>query len=206
MNQGPLIFLGLLVTMALSWSGMILTPQLQIGRQAPEVQEELGDIYPKDRPGLALQGADVYRSLGCAVCHTRQVRGGFPDIPRYGQRITVAADYLFDAPVQLGAQRVGPDLANVGLRLPDAAWHWQHLYNPQIHAKGSVMPPYRFLFVTRKVGATPAPDALVFPAGFAPKAGYEVVPTDAARALVAYLQSLRVETPLFEAPMSAPTK
>src|SRR5882672_2995924 len=101
MNQGPLIFLGLLLTMALSWSGMILTPQLQIGRQAPVLQEELDAVYPKDRSGLAHQGAEVYRSLGCAACHTQQVRGNTADVPRYGQRITVAADYLFDQPVQL---------------------------------------------------------------------------------------------------------
>jgi cytochrome c oxidase cbb3-type subunit 2 len=130
-----------------------------------------------------------------------------PDIARgWGLRGSVAADYLYDSPVQLGSLRAGPDLANVGARLPDATWHLQHLYNPRTHVQGSVMPQYRFLFVMRKVGAKPAPDALVFPAGFGPKAGYEVVPTDAARTLVAYLQSLRVETPLFEAPMTAPAK
>ena len=130
-----------------------------------------------------------------------------PDIARgWGLRRSVAADYLFDSPPLLGSQRVGPDLANVGLRLPDANWHLVHLYNPRAEVKGSAMPPYRFLFTTRKVGRAPSPDALVFPAGFAPKAGYEVVPTDAARALVAYLQSLRVDVPLFEAPMAAPAK
>ena len=130
-----------------------------------------------------------------------------PDIARgWGLRRSVAADYLFDAPPLLGSQRVGPDLANVGLRLPDANWHLVHLYNPRAEVKDSAMPPYRFLFVTRKVGQQPSPDALVFPAGFAPQVGCEVVPTDAARALVAYLQSLRVDVPLFEAPMAAPGK
>ena len=130
-----------------------------------------------------------------------------PDIARgWGLRRSVAADYLFDTPPLLGSQRVGPDLANVGLRLPEANWQLVHLYNPRAEVKGSAMPPYRFLFVTRKVGAQPSADALVFPAGFAPKAGYEVIPTDDARAVVAYLQSLRVEVPLFEAPMAAPAK
>ena len=130
-----------------------------------------------------------------------------PDIARgWGLRRSVAADYLFDSPPLLGSQRVGPDLANVGLRLSEANWQLVHLYNPRAVVQGSAMPPYRFLFVTRKVGAQPSADALVFPAGFAPKVGYEVIPTDDARAVVAYLQSLRVEVPLFEAPMAAPAK
>jgi ribosomal protein L7/L12 len=130
-----------------------------------------------------------------------------PDILRgWGLRRSVAADYLHDAPPLLGSQRVGPDLANVGMRLPDANWHLVHLYQPRAVVKDSAMPPYRYLFVTRKIGAAPSADALVFPAGFGPEAGYEVVPTDAARALVAYLQSLRVDAPLFEAPMTAPAK
>ena len=40
---------------------------------------------------------------------------------------------------------------------------------------------------------------------WAPAAGYEVVPTEKALALVAYLQSLRADAPLFEAPFTAPT-
>ena len=103
------------------------------------------------------------------------------DIERgWGARQTVAQDYLFDNPVLLGSQRVGPDLANVGARLPDAGWHLRHLYNPRMEVKNSVMPPYRFLFEK------------------------ENVPTTEARALAAYLVSLRADAPLFETPMSLP--
>ena len=38
--------------------------------------------------------------------------------------VSVAADYLYDQPVMLGSQRIGPDLTNVGLRQPDAAWQF----------------------------------------------------------------------------------
>ena len=126
------------------------------------------------------------------------------DIARgWGARRSVAADYLFDLPVQLGSSRLGPDLANVGARLPDANWQLIHLFNPQAVVKGSVMPPHRFLFTTQKIKNNSAsPHALVLPAGSGVKDGYEVIPTDDARALVAYLQSLRVETPLFEAPLT----
>jgi len=127
-----------------------------------------------------------------------------PDIARgWGLRRSVAADYLFELPVMLGSQRIGPDLANVGARLPDPNWQLLHLYNPRIQVPGSAMPPYPYLFETKKIAFNrPSPDALALTGRFAPPAGFEVVPTDDARRLVAYLQSLRQDAPLFEAPMS----
>ena len=122
----------------------------------------------------------------------------------WGKRRTVAEDYLFDATVMPGSQRVGPDLANVGARLPDANWHLRHLYAPRLEVKGSTMPPYRFLFETRKVGGRPSPEALALPADRAPGAGYEIVPRPSAKALVAYLTALRADAPLFVAPMTPP--
>jgi cytochrome c oxidase cbb3-type subunit 2 len=128
-----------------------------------------------------------------------------PDITRgWGRRRTVAEDFLFDAPVMPGSQRVGPDLANVGTRLPDANYHLLHLYAPRFEAKASTMPPYRFLFEKRKIGPRPSPDALSLTGGLAPEAGYEIVPKPAAKALAAYLVSLRADAPLFDAPISVP--
>jgi cytochrome c oxidase cbb3-type subunit 2 len=103
-----------------------------------------------------------------------------------------------------GSQRVGPDLANVGSRLPDANWHLLHLYAPRIEAKASTMPPYRFLFEKRQIGHRPSPDALSLPGDLAPAPGYEIVPRPAAKALAAYLTSLRADAPLFDAPISVP--
>jgi cbb3-type cytochrome oxidase cytochrome c subunit len=126
-----------------------------------------------------------------------------PDIARgWGRRRSVAEDYLFDYPVMPGSQRVGPDLANVGRRLPDANWQMLHLYAPQVLVKGSTMPPYKFLFEQRPVKLTPSPDALVLPAEAAPPPGYEVVPAQAAKALAAYLVSLHADAPLFVAPLT----
>jgi cbb3-type cytochrome oxidase cytochrome c subunit len=129
------------------------------------------------------------------------------DISRgWGIRRSVAADYLWDYPVQLGSIRVGPDLANVGARLGNASWQLLHLYAPQSVVKNSGMPPFRFLFRIQKIGDEPSPDALVFPQGFvsAPPAGCEVVPTDDAKNLVAYLLSLHADVPLYEAPFTPP--
>ena len=128
-----------------------------------------------------------------------------PDLARgWGRRRTVAEDFLFDSPVMPGSQRIGPDLADVGARLPDAQWHLRHLYVPRLTEPASTMPPYRFLFERRKLGLTPSPEALALPAPWAPPPGYEIIPKPEAVALAAYLTSLRAEAPLFVAPLSVP--
>ena len=183
--------------------------------QARPLHEELGG-EPKDLlaglPKTILRVADV-NAAGPAIkmleaagakAEALVVAQG-ADIARgWGKRRTVAQDYLFDYPVQLGTRRIGPDLANVGLRLPDPDWHWRHLYAPPSEVPGSLMPPYRFLFETRKIGREASPDALKLAGKLAPAAGYEIVPTPEARALVAYLQSLRADMPLAEAPLTPP--
>jgi cytochrome c oxidase cbb3-type subunit II len=118
----------------------------------------------------------------------------------WGARRSVAADYLYEYPVQIGNSRLGPDLANVGARPMDANWHLLHLYHPRTVVNGSIMPAYQYLFETRKIGRQPSPNALKLPEAFAPKPGFEVVPKEDALRLVAYLQSLRLDQPLFEAP------
>src|SRR5437667_12825532 len=74
MNHGPLIFLGVFAALALSWFGLIFEPQLQLGtaQQATNLVNN-AELYPQMRPGLARQGLEVYRSLGCAACHTEQI-------------------------------------------------------------------------------------------------------------------------------------
>lgn len=129
-----------------------------------------------------------------------------PDIKRrWGTRRTVAADYLFDYPVQIGNSRLGPDLSHLGARLPMAEWHLLHLYAPRTMVQGSIMPAYQYLFETRPVGRKPSPDALKLTGAFAPPAGFEVLPKPEALQLVAYLQSLRIGPALFEAPQAPVT-
>jgi cytochrome c oxidase cbb3-type subunit 2 len=117
----------------------------------------------------------------------------------------VARDFLFDRTVMPGSQRIGPDLANVGGRLPDANWQLRHLYVPRNDVNESPMPAYRFMFEQRKIAGQPSADALQLKPGFAPPAGYEIVPKAEAKALVAYLLSLRAGTPLFETPITVAT-
>jgi cytochrome c oxidase cbb3-type subunit II len=125
------------------------------------------------------------------------------DIERgWGIRHSVAADYLYDYPVQLGSLRVGPDLSNIGTRAPDVNWQLLHLYAPQSQTKDSAMPSFKFLFDVRKIGAAPSPDALNLPKEFAPADGFEIVPKPEAKELVAYLLSLHADAPLYEAPFT----
>ena len=56
MNNGPLLFLGILATLASSFWGLLLAPQLQIGSQQPIVLEATGETYPQPRPGLSGSG------------------------------------------------------------------------------------------------------------------------------------------------------
>jgi cytochrome c oxidase cbb3-type subunit II len=206
MNSGPLLFLGLFAAMVCSWLGFVMEPQMQIGNLPQTNTVVVGDAsqqtYPLALPGTAHQGAEVYRANGCAACHTQMVRPRElgPDISQgWGARRSLAEDYLFDDPVMMGSQRIGPDLANFGRR-SDITAILLRLYSPQTLVPGSVMPPYRFLFETRKIQFGPSPDALSLPDQLAPASGYEVVPTPKARALAAYLLSLRQDGYLFESP------
>ena len=130
-----------------------------------------------------------------------------PDIARgWGTRQSVAADYLYDQPVQLGSLRAGPDLTTIGVREPDANWQLLHLYAPNCVVPNSTMPPFHDLFeVRKKVNGQVSPDALPLPKGFALGDDMEVVPTTEARQLVAYLLTLKNNAPLYEAPFTPVT-
>jgi cytochrome c oxidase cbb3-type subunit 2 len=205
MNSGPLLFLGLFITMSCSWLSFVLGPQLQIGDLRPTtniIPGATGQDYPTTQPGTAHQGAEVYRANGCVTCHTQQVRPRDlgSDIDRgWGVRRSTGYDYLFDDPVLLGSQRVGPDLANAGRRM-DTTAVLLRLYEPRAITPGSIMPSYPYLFIKHKIVGAPSPDALQIPAPFAPEAGCEIIPKPAALKLAAYITSLHQDGYLFEAP------
>jgi nitrite reductase (NO-forming) len=99
--------------------------------------------------------------------------------------------------------RIGPDLANLGLRQTHQSRLLQFLFQPRLVHKESAMPPHAFLFQDRRVGRHPSPDALALPQESAPRPSCEVVPSLEAKALAAYLVSLQSEIPLYEAPWPA---
>jgi cytochrome c oxidase cbb3-type subunit 2 len=126
------------------------------------------------------------------------------DISRgWGLRRSVAADFIYDSPVQLGGLRAGPDLADIGTRLPDENTQLLHLYAPKAVVNNSTMPSFKFLFEVRKItNGILSPDALKLPPQFAPAADSEVVPKPEAKLLAAYLLSLHANVPLKEAPFT----
>ncbi len=73
MKSSSTVFLAAFIALSASWAGFVLVPQIQLGRadQAKTVPAE--EKYPVARAGLAVQGAEVYRSLGCVYCHSQQV-------------------------------------------------------------------------------------------------------------------------------------
>lgn len=211
MNNGPLLFLGIFFTIAFSWSGIVLTNIVQqdaAGMTQPVYDADTDRLVPSPMSGDAKRGQQVYADLGCVYCHSQQVRnslkrdgGTSADVERgYGKRPNVARDYIHDGRVFLGTMRTGPDLRNIGERNPSVDWHMQHLYNPVITSKDSLMPPFPFLFEERKIVGEPSRKALKLTGEYAPPEGYEIVPTPRAEALVAYLLSLKTDYELEEAP------
>ena len=111
------------------------------------------------------RGQQIYARNGCAYCHTEQVRFTPADEWRFGPP-TEAWETQGEYPQMWGTRRIGPDLAReAGRRSHD--WQLVHLYNPRFVVPDSVMPSYAWLF-------DGSPEA----------------PSDAARDLVAYLNTL----------------
>jgi len=194
MRNGLTLFVGAFVVLALSWAGVLLTAHRQLSRlkQYKDPVEET--LFPQPLTGLADQGRAVYQDLGCVSCHTQQVRreGYGGDIARkWGERQSVARDYLREKTVFTGSVRFGPDLRNVGARgYANAEYFYNLLCSPERVAPG--MPAYAFLFETRRaIPGQPAANAIHPVGAQAAPAGYEIVPTRRAQALVAYLQSLK---------------
>ena len=197
MNYGVVIFLGVFLTFASAWLGLVFAPSVQLKDVQSQVVEGTTELNPRPYSAQEQAGRQVYQAEGCVYCHTQQLRGGQhqSDTQRFGGRRSHPRDYIYDRPLLLGTMRTGPDLINIGSRQPSVQWHLSHLYNPQKVSPGSIMAPYRFLFEMRPIVGEPSVDALKFDSTWtladgAPPPGQQLVATDRAKALVAYLKSL----------------
>ncbi|HZZ59088.1 MAG TPA: cbb3-type cytochrome c oxidase subunit II [Opitutaceae bacterium] len=205
MKNGLMLFLGLLAAMLIPWSAIVLGANHELGRQPAYYDDNDSQAYPLRPSGIAAEGEQVYRGLNCAACHTQQVRrdGYGSDVARgWGDRQSVARDYIFRANPELGALRIGPDLANLAGRKPTAP-DIDDLYTLLYEGQGA-MPPYRFLFQYRKIIGQRSDDALQLVGRYEPRPGYEVVPTRAAQRLAGYLLSLNSTYTYPEARAAAP--
>jgi cytochrome c oxidase cbb3-type subunit II len=191
MKNGPLFVIGLFVALAASWAGIVLGTNAQLGGLTPYFDDTEGQSFPLRISGIAAQGQLVYTDLGCAACHTQQVRrpGFGSDQPRgWGDRQSVARDYIFEPRPQLGASRIGSDLANLAARKPNAptAADLMKLF----YAGERNHPAYRFLFERRKIVGERSDRAVDFGGSREVEVDQQIVPTQRAEALVAYLLSL----------------
>jgi cytochrome c oxidase cbb3-type subunit 2 len=191
-----IVFLSLLF----AWAGQIALGYFQVGRLEPILNEETNYPEPPVPSGLAQTGARVFASQGCIECHSLSVRGpaGSADLTRgWGPRRTVPRDYLFREPALIGTARVGSDLSNIGLRIPDSKDLMMHLWNPRMRNPNSTCPPHPWLFERKVAGPKLENEALPIPT----KDWKQILPSYQAKSLVAYLQSLHSDYALPEAPI-----
>ena len=206
MNKFAHLFLGVFGLFGASWLAFVAYPYITFAGMQPNKDPNTNAVAPQGNPGTADQGARVYAANGCVYCHSQFVRdkNEGADIDRgWGKRRTVARDYMFDRYVFLGNSRLGGDLTNIGVRQTDPQWFYRLLYDPRSLHPASVMPSFRYLFRTRKISGQSSADALKLSGPAAPPRGYEIVPTEQGRAIVAYLISLKRNYALPEAPEPA---
>jgi len=191
MKNGALLFLGLFAALGVSWAGIVVGSSDQFGALAPYYDAATDQTYPSGMAGVAARGQLVYRDLNCASCHTQAVRRlgfGADEARGWGTRQSVARDYIYQPFPQLGELREGPDLTNFATSSPIAvapAGVYELLYT----GRGD-MPGYAFLFERRRISGEASSRALHLSGSLQPPAGYEIVPTRRAEALVSYLLSL----------------
>ncbi|OWY04845.1 cytochrome-c oxidase [Thioclava sp. F1Mire-8] len=183
MNRYLPLAITALAILALATLFLVIAPGMQISAQGPTTGLK---PYTEAEAG----GREVYVSLGCLYCHSQQPRSlaQAPDAERGWGRASVAGDYAYDAPHQLGTMRTGPDLMDIGDRMPSQAWQLTHLYQPRAISSWSIMPAYPYLF-THKDKAGPDDVVVKLPAKYAPKSGVIVAKQDALD-LVKYLQGM----------------
>ncbi|MDF2775472.1 MAG: cytochrome oxidase, mono-heme subunit/FixO [Geminicoccaceae bacterium] len=192
MTRISLIALGAFAIMASAICLLVIVPQAMLydGTAPPQLQP-----YTERQ----LVGRGVYIANGCVYCHSQQVRDPSftTDVDRgWGSRATVPADYAYDRPHLLGTMRTGPDLINVGQRLPDPDWQLIHLYDPRSVVDWSLMPAFPFLFEEKPPNEVRPEDRIVrIPGPRAPR-GVTVVAKPEAIALVDYLISLKRQYPV----------
>jgi cbb3-type cytochrome oxidase cytochrome c subunit len=209
------LLIGLGISFGAPWLLLVIIPALKAQKLTPVAYDQDRDGLTGSYPGESIhrQGQLVYLQEGCTQCHTQVIRSSFngmidgwkkgwgsdlSEVPKHVTRPSTMRDYLGEPVAPLGVQRNGPDLANVGYRIADekdvAAMHIK-LYAPRSQNEWSIMPSFRHLYKVQRIQGSGSPDALVLPKLYAPKRGYEVVPTTEAQELVKYLASLKKDAP-----------
>lgn len=204
--------LAIIATFGVPWLFLIIIPVIKYQHvQAIPYDKEVDGLegyYPPT--SIHRQGQLVYAREGCVQCHSQMIRpaqltmdawrkGWGQDQearPAEAIRANTLRDYLGEPYAFLGAQRIGPDLANVGWRFEDRQQLHLQLYAPRFLDDWSVMPSFKHLYTVRKQQGQGSKAALQLTGKYAPEEGYEVVPLPEAEALVDYLISLKKDYPV----------
>ncbi|MFO0750995.1 MAG: cytochrome-c oxidase, cbb3-type subunit I [Myxococcota bacterium] len=144
--EGKALLMTVMVTVAILVGGIAeLVPTLTIDKAVPLTQAaSSGEVQTPYTP-LELMGRDIYVREGCYTCHSQQIRPFVWERLRYGPP-SVAGESRYDHPFQWGSKRTGPDLAREGTNAGKSVlWHYQHMIDPRVPSKGSVMPAYAFM-------------------------------------------------------------
>ncbi|WP_193214448.1 cbb3-type cytochrome c oxidase subunit II [Luteolibacter marinus] len=207
---------GLTATFGFAWLAVVIVPFFMMRSVEPVAFTEAADgkegIYHPKTTGRVTNGAEVYASNGCYNCHTQLIRPtyagnelGRPDWAGLKmdeergdtRRESNVFDYQGEKFAQIGLNRLGPDLSNVGRRVEaeyakggDAKlWLMMHLYDPRANPQRptSTCPSHRFLFEEKEVLGQVPQDALPVES----PEGTVVIPSPDANELVDYLLSLK---------------
>lgn len=192
MTRVWLLIVGALATLAFATIVLVVIPKTMLVDVPRPAQ--LTAYTPEEA-----RGREVYIENGCVYCHSQQVRDPSftTDVDRgWGSRPTVPADYVYDKPHLLGTMRTGPDLINVGQRLPDPDWHLIHFYDPRALNEWSIMPAFPYLFELKDSSDVGPGDRVVPVRGPRAPRGKVVVATPEAVALTAYMLSLKRQYPV----------
>lgn len=213
-SLGPFVFV-LALVFAAPWLFLVVKPYAQLtAAEDVKYQPAIDKLNPDDLTGLsgdfaptwrglAKRGAEIYAANGCAYCHTQMIRpadyagtegwrsGWAGRVEENLARSTRPQDYSGESYAHLGIARLGPDLSNYGYRASSLNEVYLHLYDPFKMEPQSVMPSYRNLFHTRKIQGERSALALDIELDREDADEWEVVPSDDAKALAAYLLSLK---------------
>ena len=127
---------GLTASFGLAWLAVVIVPFFLMRTPKPVAFDEVADgkegIYHPKRAGRVINGAEVYSANGCYHCHTQLIRPtyagndlGRPDWAGLKgdeargdtRRESNVFDYQGESFAQIGLNRLGPDLSNLGRRV-----------------------------------------------------------------------------------------
>jgi cbb3-type cytochrome oxidase subunit 1 len=137
----PVLRGGIVAAFAVVAVVMVLVPALDSSVTTESILAENARSYPDG--SVIADGRAVYVREGCVACHTQSVRPNVPDVGLGA--VSVAGDYVNEAPALIGTGRLGPDLMHIGSRIEDPGSLGDHLDDPRAERSWSIMPSYRYL-------------------------------------------------------------